>query len=127
MAIYDQGRLIVEVVDAFQKTFPKIKVNSMRARGSQIAPKIIAERRADKFLVDLFVGGKGKALNTLHVGKLLDPVKPLFRCQRLSLARNGGRANCATSMPKKLMSWHLSVMAGASRSASIRTWSIPRN
>jgi hypothetical protein len=43
----------------------------MRARGSQIAPKIIAERRAEKFLVDLFVGGKGTALNTLYVGKLL--------------------------------------------------------
>jgi len=64
--------------DAFQKTFPKIKVNSMRARGSQIAPEIIAERRAEKFLVDLFVGGKGTALNTLHVGKLLDPVKPML-------------------------------------------------
>ena len=78
VAIYDQGPLTVEVVDAFQKTFPKIKVNSMRARGSQIAPKIIAERRAEKFLVDLFVGGKGTALNTLHVGKLLDPVKPML-------------------------------------------------
>ena len=78
VAIYDQGPLTVELVDAFQKTFPKIKVNSMRARGSQIAPKIIAERRAEKFLVDLFVGGKGTALNTLHVGKLLDPVKPIL-------------------------------------------------
>ena len=78
VAIYDQGPLTVEIVDAFQKTFPKIKVNSMRARGSQIAPKIIAERRAEKFLVDLFVGGKGTALNTLHVGKLLDPVKPML-------------------------------------------------
>jgi hypothetical protein len=78
VAIYDQGPLTVEVVDAFQKTFPKIKVNSMRARGSQIAPKIIAERRAEKFLVDLFVGGEGTALNTLHVGKLLDQVKPML-------------------------------------------------
>jgi hypothetical protein len=60
----------------------------MRARGSQIAPKIIAERRAEKFLVDLFVGGKGTALNTLHVGKLLDPVKPTLS---LPEAIDGGR------------------------------------
>jgi len=37
----------VPVVDAFQKAFPKIKVNSLRARGSQIGPKIIAARRAE--------------------------------------------------------------------------------
>jgi len=59
VAIYDQGPVTVEVVDAFQKAFPKIKVNSLRARGSQIGPKIIAERRAEKYLIDLFTGGKG--------------------------------------------------------------------
>ena len=78
VAIYDQGPVTVEVVDAFQKVFPKIKVNSLRARGSQIGPKIIAERRAEKYLVDLFTGGKGTALSTLHAGKLLDPIKPLL-------------------------------------------------
>jgi iron(III) transport system substrate-binding protein len=78
VAIYDQGPVTVEVVEAFQKTFPKIKVNSNRARGSQIGPKIIAEHRAEKYLVDLFTGGKGTALSTLHAGKLLDPIKPLL-------------------------------------------------
>ena len=51
MAIYDQGPVSVEVVDAFQKSFPKVKLNSLRARGSQIGPKVIAERRAHKYLV----------------------------------------------------------------------------
>jgi iron(III) transport system substrate-binding protein len=110
--------------DAFQKTFPKIKVNSIRARGSQIAPKIIAERRAEKFLVDLFVGGKGTALNTLHVGKLLDPVKPMLSLPEIidgSKWWQGKLRYCATSMPKKLTSWRLSVTAEVSRSASINT------
>ena len=111
VAIYDQGPLTVEVVDPFQKTFPKIEINSIRARGSQIAPKVIAERRAKKFLVSLFVGGKGTALNPLHIGKLLVRSSRCYRCRRLSMARNGGRANCVPSMPKKLMSWHLSVTA----------------
>jgi hypothetical protein len=39
VAIYDQGPVTVAVVDAFQKAFPKIKVNSLRARGSQIGRK----------------------------------------------------------------------------------------
>src|SRR5258706_2353248 len=78
VAIYDHGPLTVQAVDAFQKSFPKIRVNSNRARGSQIGPKIVAERRADKYLVDLFVGGKGTALNTLHVGKMLDPINPML-------------------------------------------------
>lgn len=78
VAIYDQGPVTVAVVDAFQKAFPKIKVNSLRARGSQIGPKIISERRAEKYLIDLFTGGKGTALSTLHAGKLLDPIKPLL-------------------------------------------------
>ena len=78
VAIYDQGPVTVAVVDAFQKTFPKIKVNSLRARGSQIGPKIIAERRAEKYLIDLFTGGKGTALSTLHAGKALEPIKPLL-------------------------------------------------
>jgi iron(III) transport system substrate-binding protein len=78
LAIFDQGPVTVGVVDAFQKAFPKIKVNSFRARGSQIGPRIIAERRAEKYLIDLFTGGKSTALSTLHAGKALDPIKPLL-------------------------------------------------
>ena len=33
---------------------------------------------AGKYLVDLFAGGKGTALGTLYVGKLLDPIRPLL-------------------------------------------------
>jgi hypothetical protein len=38
----------VRVVDLFQKTFPHIKVNSLRARGGQLSLKITAQRRAEK-------------------------------------------------------------------------------
>jgi hypothetical protein len=62
----------VRVVDLFQKTFPHIKVNSLRARGSQLGLKITAQRRAEKYLVDLFACGKGTALSTVPAGKLLD-------------------------------------------------------
>jgi hypothetical protein len=38
----------------------------------------VAERRAGKHIADLFAGGKGTALSTLYVGKLLDPIKPIL-------------------------------------------------
>ena len=50
----------------------------MRGRGNDLGPRIVAERRAGKYLVDLFAGGKGTALGTLYVGKLLDPIRPLL-------------------------------------------------
>jgi iron(III) transport system substrate-binding protein len=76
--IFDAGPVTTETVQAFEKSYPKIKVNALRARGSDLGPRIIAERRAGKYLVDVFTGGKGTAHATLYTGKMLDPIKPLL-------------------------------------------------
>src|SRR5919198_3374349 len=76
--IFDLGPVTVGVVQAFEKAYPKIKVNQLRGRGNDLGPRIIAERRAGKYLVDLFVGGKGTAFTTLYIGKVLDPIKSLL-------------------------------------------------
>jgi ABC-type Fe3+ transport system substrate-binding protein len=76
--IFDAGPVTTETVQAFEKTYPKIKVNQLRARGSDLGPRIMAERRAGKYLVDVFTGGKGTAHATLYTGKMLDPIKPLL-------------------------------------------------
>lgn len=76
--IFENGPVTVETVQAFEKTFPKIKVNQLRGRGNDLGPRIIAERRAGKYLADIFTGGKGTAHATLYIGKVLDPVKPLL-------------------------------------------------
>ncbi len=76
--VFESGPLTPETVQAFEKAYPKIKVSQLRGRGSDLGPRIIAERRAGKFLVDIFVGGKGTALGTLYVGKVVDPVGPLM-------------------------------------------------
>ncbi|MGH7770291.1 MAG: hypothetical protein ACREQP_22795, partial [Candidatus Binatia bacterium] len=76
--IFEAGPVGVETVQAFEKAFPKIKVSQLRARGSDLGPRVIAERRAGKYLVDVFTGGKGTAHSTLYVGKTLDPIKPLL-------------------------------------------------
>jgi iron(III) transport system substrate-binding protein len=74
--IFDQGPVTLETVQAFEKTYPKIKVNQLRGRGNDLGPRIIAERRAEKYLADIFTGGKGTALATLYAGKTLEPIKP---------------------------------------------------
>jgi iron(III) transport system substrate-binding protein len=76
--IFDAGPVTVETIQAFEKSYPKIKVNQLRARGSDLGPRIIAERRAGKYLVDVFTGGKGTAHATLYIGKTLEPIKPLL-------------------------------------------------
>ena len=76
--IFESGPLTPETVQAFERTYPKIKVNQLRGRGNALGPRIVAERRGGKFLVDIFAGGKGTAYSTLYVGKILDPIKPLL-------------------------------------------------
>jgi len=60
----------------FQKAFPKIKVNYITGAGTDIAPRIVAERRAGKYLLDVYNGGGVSLYQTLYLGKLLDPIKP---------------------------------------------------
>ena len=66
------------IEEAFQIAYPKFKVTSVTGRGSQFGPRIIAERRAGKYLVDFFIGGKGTASATLLPGKVLAPIQPLL-------------------------------------------------
>ena len=76
--VFEAGPLTPETVQGFERTYPKIKVNQLRGRGNDLGPRIIAERRAGKYLVDLFVGGKGTAFTTLYISKVLDPIKSLL-------------------------------------------------
>lgn len=86
IAAEKEGQLVISIgsgpltkqepLDAFQKAYPKIQVTTVRGRGSQLGPRIIAERRAARYLVDLVVTGKDTAFATLYMGKLLDPIKP---------------------------------------------------
>jgi iron(III) transport system substrate-binding protein len=76
--IFEAGPLTEETVQAFERVYPRIKVNQLRGRGNALGPRIIAERRAGKFLVDIFAGGKGTAYTTLYAGKVLDPINALL-------------------------------------------------
>jgi len=61
----------------FQKKFPKIKISVVAARGGEHVSRVMAERRAGKFLAD--VGNLGNTSPyTLYQSKALDPIASAF-------------------------------------------------
>ncbi len=64
------------VLEAFKKEYPDIKVVSVAGTGNQLGLRIISERRAEKYLADIFSGGANTNFNILYKGKALDPIKP---------------------------------------------------
>ncbi|HXV78991.1 MAG TPA: hypothetical protein VEG60_03855, partial [Candidatus Binatia bacterium] len=67
-----------KVIDSgeFQKAYPKIKVVSVTGSGTQLSKRIAAERRAEKFLADVYNGGGNSLYQVLFLNKILDPIKP---------------------------------------------------
>ena len=59
----------------FQKRFPKIKVNLIQGSAAQIQQRLLAERRAGKFLADVVRLGGGTS-TSLYKAKALDPIAP---------------------------------------------------
>ena len=64
--------------ETFQKKYPKIKVTTVIGRGPDLSQRIMSERRAEKFAVDLYVSGNISPLTVFHKAKILEPVKPLL-------------------------------------------------
>jgi iron(III) transport system substrate-binding protein len=64
--------------EAFQKKYPKIKVTMVTGRGYELSQRIMNERRADKYLADLYISGNITPLTVFHRAKILEPVKPLL-------------------------------------------------
>ena len=64
---------------AFQKRYPKIKlIGTTMGRGSDLFPKLFAERRADKFLTDVFLGAPTAIYLNLYRAKIVEPVAPIL-------------------------------------------------
>jgi len=66
------------VFESFQQRYPAIKLNPVVGRGNQLAQKVLAERRAGKYLADVYLGGIGTPYSMFYRGGLLDPIEPLF-------------------------------------------------
>jgi iron(III) transport system substrate-binding protein len=62
----------------FKRDYPGINVVSVTGRGSELTSRLMAERRAGRFIADVYSGGTNSLYNTLYKGKALDPLKPLL-------------------------------------------------
>ena len=74
--VYIGGWEAVVESGAFQKAYPEIKVTWVGGRAGEIAKRILAERRAEKFIADVSSEGIGSNYRTLHLAKSFDPIKP---------------------------------------------------
>ncbi len=62
----------------FQKQYPAIKVTGITGRGNQLAPRIMAERRAGKYLADVYLGAVGTPFRVFYRAKILEPIGPFL-------------------------------------------------
>jgi ABC-type Fe3+ transport system substrate-binding protein len=67
-----------ELFADFNKRYPGIKLVAVTGRGGDLISRIMAERRAEKYLVDLYMGSTGTPLDVLYPGKILEPFQPLL-------------------------------------------------
>jgi iron(III) transport system substrate-binding protein len=74
--VYIGGWEAVLESGAFQKAYPEIKVTSVGGRAGEIAQRILAERRAGKYLADVSSEGIRSNYHLLHGAKSFDPIKP---------------------------------------------------
>jgi iron(III) transport system substrate-binding protein len=65
-----------EGLGVFQKVFPGIKMEFAPGSGRDFAPRILAERRAGKFLWDVHIGGAGTPNRMLKPEGVFDPLMP---------------------------------------------------
>jgi len=60
----------------FHKKYPEIKITGVFNRGADVAKRLMAERRGDKYLADLYVNGMTTGYNVFYKAKALDPIPP---------------------------------------------------
>jgi iron(III) transport system substrate-binding protein len=75
----DQEITHPDIVDAFARQYPFIKPVTVTGRVGDLMPRIIAERRAGRYLADIYSGGLGgRAFYDFMRAGVLDPIKPVL-------------------------------------------------
>jgi ABC-type Fe3+ transport system substrate-binding protein len=75
LTVYIAGYGAIIDSGAFQRAFPKIKVVSVTGSGTDLSSRLASERRAGKYLADVYNGGGNSIYQTLYLGKMLDSIK----------------------------------------------------
>ncbi len=73
----------------FHKKYPEIKITGVFNRGADVAKRLMAERRADKFNADLYVNGMTTGYNVFYKAKILDPIPDEVVARQASLRGSG--------------------------------------
>ena len=78
IGVYLQGNK--EYVKEFNRAYPKIRVVDLAVGGggARIAARVLTERRAGRFLLDVYVGGPGTPYSRFHRARALAPVRPIL-------------------------------------------------
>jgi iron(III) transport system substrate-binding protein len=63
------------IAQLIRKKYPEIDVVTTVGRGNTLAPRIMAERRAGKYLVDVYISGVTTAYEVFYRAKILDSVR----------------------------------------------------
>ena len=71
-----QRENIEAAVKAFEKKYPEIQVITASTPAAETGPRLMAERRAGKFLWDICICGPTTPLGVLYPAKALEPIKP---------------------------------------------------
>jgi iron(III) transport system substrate-binding protein len=71
-----QRENIEAAIKAFEKKYPEIQVVTASTPAAETGPRLMAERRAGKFLWDICICGPTTPFGVLYPAKALDPIKP---------------------------------------------------
>ena len=78
IAVYHTRGPFDKLFADFSKRYPGIKFISATGRGGELISRVMSERRAGKYLVDIYLGATGTPLDVLYPGKLLEPIQPIL-------------------------------------------------
>ncbi len=67
-----------EVFQEFHRRVPEVKINFVGGTGPQLGPRIMNERRAEKYLADIYLAGIVTPYRVFYRAKVLDPIRPFL-------------------------------------------------
>jgi len=82
VTIYMTGAFELVCREVFQKKFPKIKVNAVTGRGFQLSQRVTSERRADKYIADLYISGTLRRTRYFIAARCWSPSSPCWCCPK---------------------------------------------
>src|ERR1700745_2186074 len=75
LTIYHWGTALILDAGIFQRAYPEIKLPTVTGVGTQLMQRIMAERRGEKFIPDIYIAGIA-TMTLLNQAKTFDAINP---------------------------------------------------